>query len=131
VSALVRHDPPLGYPVCSYCCCCGRDFSCDRLFERHRVGRHVYTFPEGLRLDPPRDDGRRCLDDDELRALGWRPMTDAELGATVRHRWRAGFGVSVWFDTSRGEDVVARMARKRAGSREERQRGAGEATASA
>lgn len=54
------------------CRSCGEDFGSAGLFDRHRIGRHAYTFGEGLRLDPPREDGRRCLDAGEMRALGWR-----------------------------------------------------------
>lgn len=50
---------------------CGRDFSSEEAFDRHRVGVHEYTFPEGLRFEPPRADGRRCLDVDGILALGW------------------------------------------------------------
>lgn len=53
-------------------CCCGEDFNSVELFDRHRVGTHAFTFLEGLRLDPPREDGRRCLDAAEMRELGWR-----------------------------------------------------------
>jgi hypothetical protein len=48
-------------------------------FDRHRTGVHAYTFLEGLDLDPPREDGRRCLDPDDMREAGM------ELDA--RGRW--------------------------------------------
>jgi hypothetical protein len=41
------------------------------MFDRHRTGQHEYTFAEGLEMDPPREDGRRCLDAEEMTALGW------------------------------------------------------------
>jgi hypothetical protein len=50
---------------------CGADFGSVTLFDAHRVGRHEYTFSEGFELDPPREDGRRCLDPDEMFAKGW------------------------------------------------------------
>ena len=53
------------------CRSCGEDFGSVELFDRHRVGRHAFTFSEGLKLDPPREDGRRCLDADEMRERGW------------------------------------------------------------
>jgi hypothetical protein len=53
------------------CVPCGEDFSSVRLFDRHRVGLHEFTLSEGLRMDPPREDGRRCLATDEMAALGW------------------------------------------------------------
>jgi hypothetical protein len=53
------------------CRSCGEDFGSAGLFDRHRIGKHAYTFGEGLRMDPPREDGRRCLDAGEMRELGW------------------------------------------------------------
>lgn len=53
------------------CRACGEDFSSVEGFDAHRVGTHEYTHPEGLRMDPPREDGRRCLSVSELEALGW------------------------------------------------------------
>ena len=41
------------------------------MFDRHRVGRHAYTYQEGLRLDPPQEDGRRCLSVNEMEQLNW------------------------------------------------------------
>ena len=75
------------------CASCALDFASVGAFDRHRVGRHAYTFAEGLRLDPFRDDGRRCLDPDEFPAAGleldkwgrWRIAADAK-------RARARFG---------------------------------------
>jgi hypothetical protein len=32
------------------------------------VGKHAYTYEEGLKTDPPREDGRRCLSVAELQA---------------------------------------------------------------
>ena len=51
----------------NYCTSCGQDFSSVQLFDRHRVGTHEYTYQEGLRMEPLREDGRRCLTVDELR----------------------------------------------------------------
>src|SRR5262249_1612355 len=52
VPAIERGEPmshmPAGYPPLAYCCSCGRDFSGDRIFERHKPGLHEYTFLEGL-----------------------------------------------------------------------------------
>ena len=52
------------------CASCGADFSSLRNFDKHRVGVHEYTYSEGLKMEPMREDGRRCLDVDELDALG-------------------------------------------------------------
>jgi hypothetical protein len=61
------------------CRSCGCDFASVSAFDRHRAGSYVYTFVEGLELDPPREDGRRCLDADE--------MLDAGMALDVRGRW--------------------------------------------
>jgi hypothetical protein len=50
---------------------CGLDFTSVRDFDSHRVGVHAYTFREGLKFEPPVEDGRRCLAVDELHAKGW------------------------------------------------------------
>jgi hypothetical protein len=50
---------------------CGLVFGSLSAFEGHRVGRHAYTLSEGLRMKPPREDGRRCLAEWELTAAGW------------------------------------------------------------
>ena len=54
------------------CPVCRLDFRSLTAFDAHRVGKHAYTYLEGLALSPPREDGRRCLDEDEMRAAGWR-----------------------------------------------------------
>lgn len=53
------------------CRSCGEKFGSVSAFDRHRVGKHAFTFTEGLRMDPPREDWRRCLDTDELALAGW------------------------------------------------------------
>jgi hypothetical protein len=53
------------------CGACGEDFNSLKLFDWHRVGVHAYTISEALRMHPPREDGRRCLDTDEMRERGW------------------------------------------------------------
>lgn len=68
------------------CRACNTDFASVAAFDRHRVGKHAFTFSEGLKMNPPRDDGRRCLDADEMKAVGleldqhgrWRLAADAE-----------------------------------------------------
>jgi hypothetical protein len=61
------------------CRSCGCDFASVAAFDRHRTGVYVYTHAEGLELVPSRDDGRRCLDDDEMLEAGMAP--------DVRGRW--------------------------------------------
>lgn len=51
---------------------CGHDFASLEVFDRHRVGVHTYTYSEGLKMEPMRDDGRRCLAADEMAERGWR-----------------------------------------------------------
>ena len=43
--------------VVNICRSCGVDFSSVSAFDRHRVGRHVYTLSEGLRLNTTHEDG--------------------------------------------------------------------------
>jgi hypothetical protein len=73
------------------CRTCDQDFGSVELFDRHRVGTHSYTYSEGARMDPPRDDGRRCLGIVEMREKGW----------ALDKRGR-------WFDPARAT-VAARM----------------------
>lgn len=91
-------NTPEGYRVNSYCTSCGKDFYSDRLFDKHRTGIHAYTYSEGLKLDPPKEDGRRCMDEEEMNKIGMRPMTEQEMSATKRHAHRIGYGIEMWFD---------------------------------
>jgi hypothetical protein len=59
------------------CRSCGCDFASVSGFDRHRAGSYQYTFSEGLELDPLREDGRRCLDADEMHdAPAWHPTCE-------------------------------------------------------
>lgn len=68
------------------CSGCGADFASIAAFDKHRVGVYAYAFREGIDRDPPVFDGRRCMDSDEMRALGmelgqhdrWTLVADAE-----------------------------------------------------
>ena len=53
------------------CRACGRDFSSVEAFDHHRVGKHAYTYDEGVLRDPSRTDGRRCLSLEEMTSAGW------------------------------------------------------------
>jgi hypothetical protein len=108
-----RREFPDGYPPLAACRSCGRDFSGDSLFDAHRAGVHDYTLLEGLRREPPLEDGRRCLDTDEMRERGWRPLTDEEMAASGRHRHRAGFGVELWHDPAAAERTRRAFAGRR------------------
>jgi len=59
------------------CTSCQQDFGSVELFDRHRVGRHAYSFAEGLEMGL--EDGRRCLDPTEMDSAGWR--------LNSRNRW--------------------------------------------
>ena len=54
-------------------------------------------------MDPPREDGRRCLNADELEAAGLRRLTDEEMGA--RYPNRVGSGVPLYFDPKAAERI--------------------------
>lgn len=54
------------------CRSCNQDFSSVRGFDFHRVGRHEYTYSQGLKFEPMVEDGRRCLSTDELHMRGFR-----------------------------------------------------------
>jgi hypothetical protein len=74
------------------CRACNNDLGSVTAFDAHRTGRHAYSFSEGLRMDPLREDGRRCLDEDEMEARGfvkngrggvW-PLVSSGVGACPR-----------------------------------------------
>jgi hypothetical protein len=60
------------------CRSCGHDFAGVSAFDRHRIGTHDYTYAEGLRMEPLREDGRRCMNTDEMADAGWSSMTSAD-----------------------------------------------------
>jgi hypothetical protein len=58
---------------------CGFEFASVSAFDRHRTGTHEYTFAQGLKRDALVEDGRKCMDESEMRVAGM------ELDA--RGRW--------------------------------------------
>lgn len=62
------------------CGACGVDFTTVRAFDRHRVGVHAYTYSEGVKMEPMREDGRRCLRREEFEG--------ADLELDRFGRWR-------------------------------------------
>ncbi len=62
------------------CVACGLFFAGTSAFDAHRVGKHAYTFSEGLRMEPVREDGRRCLHPSEMAEVG--------MELDTRGRWR-------------------------------------------
>jgi hypothetical protein len=84
-------DPQFDNPL-NGCRECGQDFSALKYFDAHRVGVHAYTITEGLKLDPPREDGRRCLSTKEMQDRGWVKdrygrWTDPSNAAKVREHF--------------------------------------------
>jgi hypothetical protein len=61
------------------CTGCWENFGSVDAFDAHRVGRHEYTLWEGLHMEPPREDGRRCLSVEEMQEHGF--------AVGVRGRW--------------------------------------------
>ena len=55
--------------VHNFCRSCNQDFGSVNAFDMHRVGNHEYTYSEGLKQDPPIEDGRRCLTVHELERV--------------------------------------------------------------
>lgn len=53
------------------CRTCDCNFASVESFDAHRVGTHDYTYSEGAAMNPPREDGRRCLSIDEMLDTGW------------------------------------------------------------
>ena len=64
----------------NFCSSCRQDFGSVSAFDAHRIGKHAYTYPEGVAMEPMREDGRRCLRSSELTAAGW--------SQDGRRRWR-------------------------------------------
>jgi len=62
------------------CSACGLFFSGTSSFDQHRTGVHAYTVSEGLRMQPVRENGRRCLHPSE--------MAEAGMELDNRGRWR-------------------------------------------
>ena len=50
----------------NFCRSCRQDFSSVKGFDRHRVGTHEYDW------DLDHEDGRRCLDIEEIVLLGFK-----------------------------------------------------------
>lgn len=74
------------------CSGCGQDFTSTQLFDAHRTGVYVYSLEQGLKLDPPCEDGRRCLDADEMTAKGWELNDRGRWLEPVKHRPSEGSG---------------------------------------
>lgn len=66
--------------ILNYCNTCGKDFKSVSAFDQHRTGTFEYDYSQGVKMDPPREDGRRCMSTDEMRVKG---MEQDKFG-----RWR-------------------------------------------
>ena len=66
-------------PPLNECGSCGHDFTSLESFDAHRVGKHAYTYSEGVSMEPMREDGRRCLHAAEMTERGWTQ--------NIRGRW--------------------------------------------
>jgi hypothetical protein len=53
------------------CRSCNKDFGSVSAFDAHRVGKHAYTYSEGVKMEPMKEDGRRCLATWELIRDDW------------------------------------------------------------
>ena len=67
------------------CVSCGLDFSDVPDFDDHRVGKHEYTYSQGVAMEPMREDGRRCLTLDEMRRSGWTRDRYGRWRSPVEH----------------------------------------------
>jgi hypothetical protein len=77
------------------CRSCGQDFSSVAAFDRHRTGTHEYLFADGLRLDPPREDGRRCLAPEELLETGMEVYSKGRWRLVPSEAQRAFYAAAV------------------------------------
>jgi hypothetical protein len=82
-------------PKKNLCRSCNEDFGSLTAFDKHRIGTHSYTFLEGMDMNPPREDGRCCLDEAEMLERGFLKnsygrwsvsafLTDSPRAQTVR-----------------------------------------------
>jgi hypothetical protein len=76
----VSSDPRFPRTPLNGCSGCRLDFASVDAFDRHRIGCYAFTYSEGLDFDIPHEDGRRCMDADE--------MLDAGFELDDRGRWR-------------------------------------------
>lgn len=87
--------------VANLCRSCSQDFGSVAAFDFHKRGTHEYTLSEGLRMDPPREDGRRCLTVREMETV---KRTDGVPALTVNSRGQWSLTSSIEYGKSRKED---------------------------
>jgi hypothetical protein len=76
----------MGVGYLNLCRSCDQDFASVAAFDQHRVGVHAYSYWEGLRMDPPVENGRRCLAPEEMRERG--------MSENARGRWQIDAAVA-------------------------------------
>ena len=57
-------------------------------FDTHRVGTHAYTYSQGARMEPVRDDGRRCLRLLEMAGVGLQRDSNGRWSTRVEDNAR-------------------------------------------
>lgn len=70
------------------CSPCKEWFTTDAAFDIHRVGKHEYLYWEGLRMNPSRIDGRRCLSVEEMEAHKRLEQIPGRASSGGRSIWR-------------------------------------------
>jgi len=59
--------------ILNFCSSCEEDFASVAAFDQHRAGKHAYTYSEGVKMEPMREDGRRCLQPSDVGLTPRRP----------------------------------------------------------
>ena len=75
----------------NFCSSSEEDFASVAAIDQHRVGKHAYTYSEGVKMTPMREDGRRCLHPSDVGVTldGRGRWHDAKKAATARTRFAA------------------------------------------
>lgn len=75
-------------------CCrsCNQDFGSVSAFDAHRTGTHAYTYSEGLKQEPPVENGRRCLSTREMANTTLQDGTSKFI-VNKRGQWSLARGV--------------------------------------
>jgi hypothetical protein len=95
------------------CTGCYQNFASVNAFDRHRIGNHEYTFWEGQRMHPPRDNGRRCRDIEEMQALGFVMTAEGRWSISPLIGQKSDLYPRRPKQASRARQKAARASRKR------------------
>jgi hypothetical protein len=98
-------DPRFAHRPLNGCGRCHQDFTSLELFDRHRVGDHALDWPE-------HENGRRCLDAEEMAAKGWEQddkerWLDPARAGRARRAFSALGGSAGSASEVEGEEVAA------------------------